>query len=49
MKKNPKGPSNKEEASDKDQELQAIILADSYVTKFLPITIEEPKAYNKFC
>ena len=48
MKKNPKGSSTKEEASDKDQEIQAIILADSYVTKFLPITMEEPKAFIKF-
>ena len=42
MKKNTK-VKDKEEVSDKDPEMQAIILADSYVTKFWPITMEGPR------
>ena len=40
MKKAAKGSTQKEEISDKDSELQAIILADNFSNKFWPITLE---------
>jgi hypothetical protein len=40
--KKAKTSNQKEEITDKDPELQAIILADNYSNKFWPITLEGP-------
>lgn len=44
MKKTQKGKdTNKEDIGDKDNELQAIILADNFSKKFLPLNIKSPR------
>lgn len=48
MKKAAKGSTQKEEISDKDSELQAIILADNFSNKFWPITLEGSRVNNIF-